>query len=61
MTNEELIEEILIKAHDKGIRKQVLEQSIRLMDIDPKLTFHDAVSRAYRIEKQNLKNDRTKG
>ena len=61
MTNEEFIEEILIKAHEKGIRKQVLEQSMKLMDIDSKLSFHDAISRAYKIEKLNLKNDRTKG
>jgi len=61
MTNEEFIEEILIKAHEKGIRKQVLDKSMKLMDVDSTLSFYDAISRAYKIEKLNLKNDRTKG
>lgn len=56
MTNEELIEELLTHAHDLGIRKKVLDTTLKLMDVDKKLHFYDAITRAYNIEKNKLEN-----
>ncbi len=55
MTNEEQIEEILIKSHNLGIRGEVISTAIKLMDVDNSLHFYDAINKAYKIEKNNLK------
>lgn len=55
MTNEELIEEFLIKAHNLGIRSEVINGAVSLMDIDKKLSFCDAIEKSYRVEKNKLK------
>lgn len=54
MTNEEIIEEILYKAHEKGIRQQVLETSVKLMDVNKSIPFLTALEQAYRIEKKKI-------
>ncbi len=56
MTNEELVEEIFYKAHQKGIRTEVLLRVSKVMDENPKTNFYDAVHIAYKIEKDILKN-----
>ena len=58
MTNEERVEEILIKSHNLGIRKDVINTAIYLMDADKSLSFYDAIDKSYRIEKNKLKDER---
>lgn len=58
MTNEELIEELLTFAHDLGIRRQVLDTTLKLMDVDKTLHFYDAISKAFNIEKNKLGDER---
>lgn len=58
MTNEELIEELLTFAHDMGIRRKVLDTTIKLMDVDKNLHFYDAISKAFSIEKNKLESGR---
>lgn len=49
MTNEELIEEILIKSHSLGIRNEVLERASEIMSSEPKYKTNrvDAIERAF--------------
>ena len=54
MTNEELVEEILYKAHERGIRKEVLVRTNKIMDENPNINFYDAIPVAYKIEKEIL-------
>jgi hypothetical protein len=56
MTNEERVEEILIKSHNLGIRKEVINSAVALMDVDKTISFYDAIDKAYRIEKNKLKD-----
>ena len=58
MTNEELIEELLTFAHELGIRKQVLDTTLKLMDVDKTLHFYDAINKAFNFEKNKLDDDR---
>jgi len=58
MTNEELIEELLTFAHDLGIRRQVLDTTLKLMDVDKTLHFYDAITKAFNIEKNKLEDER---
>jgi len=58
MTNEELIEELLTFAHELGIRKNVLDTTLKLMDVDKTLHFYDAINKAFNIEKNKLDDDR---
>lgn len=61
MTNEELVEEIMYKAHKKGIREKVLMHASKMMDDDKNLTLYEAIPLSYLIEKQKLKtNERTR-
>jgi len=59
MTNEELIEEILIKSHNLSIRKEVINGAVSLMDVDKNLSFCEAVEKSYRVEKNKLRNKST--
>ena len=61
MTNEELIEEILIKAHDKGIRTDVIQGAIKLMDTNTNLAFCDAIQTSYSIEKRKFRDGQQNG
>lgn len=56
MTNEERTEEILIKSHALGIRKEVINTAVALMDVDKQLSFYDAIDKSYSIEKNKLKS-----
>ncbi len=42
MSNEEIIEEILMEAHAYGVRKEVIKKAKALMQEDPKLDKVDA-------------------
>lgn len=55
MTKEEFIEELLIKAHRKGFREEVLETSRKIRNEVPNIPFFDSIEEAYRIEKQKRK------
>lgn len=58
MTNEELIEELLTIAHELGIRKKVLDTTLKLMDVNKNLHFYDAINKAFNIEKNKLDDER---
>jgi len=42
MSNEEIIEEILMEAHGYGVRKEVIKKAKELMQEDPKMSKVDA-------------------
>lgn len=42
MSNEEIIEEILMEAHAYGVRKEVIKKAKALMQEDPKMDKVDA-------------------
>ena len=47
MTNEEYIEELLIKSHSLGIKDQVFELSKQLKQEDRTLDMHGSIQQAY--------------
>lgn len=47
MTNEEIIEEILIEAHKYGLRIEVLETARQILDENPKMDKVRAYEEAY--------------
>jgi hypothetical protein len=47
MTNEEIIEEILIEAHSYGIREQVLKLANSLLMLNPKMHRCTAYEEAF--------------
>jgi hypothetical protein len=47
ITNEEIIEEILIEANSYGLRQEVLDWAKSLMDADPRMDKVDAYQLAY--------------
>ena len=47
MTNEEYIEELLIKSHSLGIKDQVFELSRQLQEHDRTLDMHGSIQQAY--------------
>jgi len=49
MTNEEYLEELLWKAHQKGNNVEVLELAKNLISENPKLTFFESVYKAVHI------------
>lgn len=55
MTKEEFIEELLIKAHRKGFREDVLETSRKIRNEVPNIPFFDSIEEAYRMEKKKRK------
>lgn len=59
MTNEELIEELLIEADALGLREAVLSQATLLRQIDPKMTPVVSYEKAYhQIVNKNKKNEK---
>ena len=55
MTNEDQIEEILIKAEEHGIRSQVIELSLEMRINDPSMNRIDSIEQAYKSLKSNIK------
>lgn len=47
MTNEELIEELLIEADSRGVRDLVLRKAAKLRQLDPRLTPVRSYEEAY--------------
>jgi 2-hydroxy-3-keto-5-methylthiopentenyl-1-phosphate phosphatase len=57
MTNEEIIEEILYKAEKLKIRVQVIDNSISLRKVFPKMTILDSIESSF----NELKNEKKIG
>lgn len=55
MTKEEFIEELLIKAHRKGFREEVLKTSQKIRNEIPNIPFLDSIEEAYQMEKRKRK------
>jgi hypothetical protein len=47
MTNEEIIEEILMEAHALGLIDQVMKTAVRIMQENPKMCKYLAYEQAY--------------
>jgi len=57
MTASERIEEILYQAHELGIREEVIQYSIDLREINPKLDMHDSYEVALNLITQALEDE----
>jgi hypothetical protein len=57
MTNEEIIEELLIEANELGIRKDVLELSKKILETNPKIDRVSSVELAFKLSKGALKKN----
>ena len=55
MTNEEIIEELLIEANELGIRKDVLELSKKILETNPKIDRVSSVELAFKLCKNKIK------
>ena len=60
MTNEELIEELLIEAEALGLRERVLQRAVRIRQFDPKITpiksYEDAYHQVIEEAPEYMKN-----
>ena len=54
MTSSERIEEILIEADQLGLRKEVIDYSVELREINPKLDRVSSIEVAYNLIKDAI-------
>ena len=47
MTNEELVEELLIEASAYGLRQEVIDTATKIMQQNPRMDMYEAYEQAY--------------
>lgn len=57
MTNEEIIEELLIEASNLGIRSKVLKLSTQILETNPKMDRVSSIELSLKLCKNSLKTE----
>ena len=57
MTNEEIIEELLIEASNLGIRSNVLKLSTQILETNPKMDRVSSIELSLKLCKNSLKTE----